>query len=58
MLTFCNEVSSEEDTPEEKISDGAFGKSLIKDLSAKQKKLARVDIDIDSIDHLHLASPE
>ena len=55
---FENEVSSEEDTPEEQIGDGAFGKSLIQDLSMKQKKLARVDLDIDTIDPLHLSSPE
>ena len=55
---FEEEVSSEEETPEEQIGDGAFGKSLIKDLTLKQKKLARVDIDIDTIDHLHQATPE
>lgn len=55
---FESEESSEEDTPEEKIGKGAFGKSLIQELTKKQKKLARVDVDIDTIDHLHLSSPE
>ena len=55
---FENEISSDEDTMEEDIGDGAFGKSLIRKLSKKQKKLARNKIDIDTIDKLHLASSE
>ena len=64
---FEQEESSEEETPEEMIKDGGLGKSLtssndginydnlLKPLTKKQRKLARKDVDIDSIDPLHLA---
>ena len=55
---FESEISSEDETEEEKLGDGAFGKSLIKGLTKKQKKLARVDVDIDWIDPEFGTTPE
>lgn len=64
---FEQEESSDDDTQEEAIKDGGLGMSLItssdgqsysnllKPLSKKQRKLARKDVDIDTIDPLHLA---
>ena len=50
---FDSDISSEEETPEEQVGDGAFGKSLISDLTKKQRKLASKDVDIYSMDPLH-----
>ena len=50
---FDSEISSEEETPEEQVGDGAFGRSLIADLTKKQRKLATNDIDIYGVDPMH-----
>ena len=53
---FESEISSEEDTPEEQVGDGAFGRSLLAELTKKQRKLAKKDIDIFSINPMHQVS--
>ena len=50
---FDAEISSDEDTPEIEIGDGAFGRSLIADLTKKQRKLVSNKIDIYGIDPMH-----
>lgn len=50
---FDSEISSDEDTPEIEIGDGAFGRSLIADLTKKQRKLVSNKIDIYGIDPMH-----
>ena len=53
---FDSEISSEEETPEELVGDGAFGRSLIAELTKKQRKLAATEVDVYSIDPEHQAS--
>ena len=53
---FESEVSSEEDTPEEQLGDGAFGRSLLGELTKKQRKLARSEPDIFTVDLKHQVS--
>ena len=53
---FDSEISSEEETPEEQVGDGAFGRSLIAELTKKQRKLAATEVDVYSIDPEHQAS--
>ena len=63
---FEQEESSEDETPESEIggelgpsltssSDGLLYDNLLKPLTPKQKKLARVNVQIDTVDDLHLA---
>ena len=53
---FDSEISSEEETPEEQVGDGAFGRSLISELTKKQRKLAANEVDVYSMDPTHNAS--
>jgi len=53
---FESEVSSEEETPEEQLGDGAFGRSLINELTKKQRKLAHSEPDIFAVDAKHKVS--
>ena len=53
---FDSEVSSEEETPEERVGDGAFGRSMIAELTKKQRKLAVSEVDVYGLDPLHQAS--
>ena len=53
---FESELSSDEDIPEEQLGDGAFGRSLIAELTKKQRKLANSEPDIFNIDPKHSTS--
>ena len=53
---FDSELSSEEETPEERVGDGAFGRSLISELTKKQRKLAMNEVDVYGVDPMHQAS--
>ena len=53
---FESEVSSEEEASEDVQKDDAFPGSLIADLDKKQRKLAKTEIDVDTVDPLHQAT--
>ena len=53
---FESEISSEEETPEEHLGDRAFARSLISELTKKQRKLAHSEPDIYGIDPQHSMS--